>query len=67
METSINKSNLLNIISKLENERKVLRKVTNTDLHINDTKIDIMQYRTQDKVKDYRKQEEHGEKKFIKP
>ncbi len=67
METSINKLNILNVIRKLENEHKVLRKVTNTDLHINDTKIDIVQFRTQDKVKDYRKQEEHGEKKFIKP
>ena len=67
METSIEKINLLSIISKLENESKVLRKVTSNDLHFNENKINIFKHKEQDKVKDYRKQEEHGEKKFIKP
>ena len=67
METSINKLNLLNIISRLENEHKVLRKVTITDLHFKENNIDKVKHKLQDKVKDYRKQEEHGEKKFIKP
>ena len=65
MKESIDKIYLLNHIAKLEQEKKVLRRVNLSDLKTN--KKEKQKKGKQEKVKGYRKQEEHGEKKFIKP
>ena len=66
MNNNININLILEKIKSLENNNSSLRKVTKNDL--NNTKNYLKKQNKNDcKVKDYRMQEEHGEKKFIKP
>jgi len=57
---------LLYTIEFLEKKQTILRKVTANDLKHNSGKKKKVEKKTI-KIKDYRSQEEYGEKKFIKP
>ena len=64
MNKSIDINLLLQKIKELENNQKNSRNINENDL-----KKNLKKYEKQKelKVKEYRMQEEHGEKKFIKP
>ena len=66
----MDKQNLKLLLSKLndlENNKSSLRKINSTDLLSNQNFISKNINPNQNKIKSYRMQEEHGEKKFIKP
>jgi hypothetical protein len=66
----MDKQNLKLLLSKLndlENNKSTLRKIKSVDLISNQNFVSKNINSNQNKIKSYRMQEEHGEKKFIKP
>ena len=59
---------LLSKLNDLENNNDNLRKVTISDLNLNNNTFNKnTSIKKNNKIKSYRMQEEYGEKKFIKP